>query len=214
MVLSVSSAGPVGDGLREARERLADGSVGKGCESVDGLARPRVGEVEGRLRSPRARAARRARRRGATGRRRRRCARRRRRCARAGRRMPRPSRCPSTRYGIVGTPARRSVPGTLPVSSGSADRSMTSSSSWKATPAFSPKSNIGSSYSRGPLPKMTPACAGSGDERAGLVGEHLQVELDRVIAVLRVRPSRASDRARAARTCRPAAGSRGRRGAP
>src|SRR6187401_3613839 len=45
----VSSAGPVGDGLREAREALTDGSVGKGREGVDRLARPRVGEVEGGL---------------------------------------------------------------------------------------------------------------------------------------------------------------------
>ena len=73
--------------------------------------------------------------------------------------MRHPSRCPRTRYGIVGTPARRSVPGTLPVSSGSAERSITSSRSWKATPTFSPYTTSGFSNSDGPLEKMMPDCA-------------------------------------------------------
>src|SRR5918994_2798763 len=44
------SAGTIRDGLGEARQRLADGAVGKGLERRDGVAGPRVGEVESRLR--------------------------------------------------------------------------------------------------------------------------------------------------------------------
>ena len=60
---------------------------------------------------------------------------------------------------MVGTPARRSVPGTLPVSAGFGERSMTSSISWKATPTLSPYTAIGRSSSSGALEKMMPACA-------------------------------------------------------
>src|SRR6188768_3989415 len=42
------SAGAVGDGLCESRERFADGTVGDRGERLDRLARPRVGEVERR----------------------------------------------------------------------------------------------------------------------------------------------------------------------
>ena len=59
---------------------------------------------------------------------------------------------------------------------------MTSSISWNATPMRSPNSSTGSRYSSGASPKMTPTSAAACDERAGLVGEHLQVVLDRVLA--------------------------------
>ena len=86
---------------------------------------------------------------------------------------------------MVGTPARRSVPGTLPVSSGFADRSITSSSSWNATPIFSPYTRSGSSYSDGRVGEDDAALRRGGDQGTGLVGEHLDVELDRVVVRLR-----------------------------
>src|SRR5690606_12930930 len=61
--------------------------------------------------------------------------------------------------GRVGTPARRSVPASLPVWSIALERSITSSTSWKATPTRSPNSSTGVRYSSGAFEKMTPMTA-------------------------------------------------------
>ena len=71
-----------------------------------------------------------------------------------------------------------------------------------------------SSYSSGACAKIDAGLGGGGDQRPGLVGEHLEVERDGVVALLAGRRSRASGRARGARTCRPAAGWPARPGAP
>ena len=60
--------------------------------------------------------------------------------------------------------------------------------------------------------KMMPDLRGGGDERAGLVGEHLDVVRDRVVAVARADGLVQLAEARAARRCRPAGGWRARRG--
>jgi hypothetical protein len=73
--------------------------------------------------------------------------------------------------------------GTLPVSVGSSERSMTSSSSWKATPTFSPYSSAGRRYSDGASGEDA-GLSGCRDQRSGLVGQHLEVELDGVLAGL------------------------------
>ena len=65
---------------------------------------------------------------------------------------------------------------------------MTSSRSWKATPAFSPKVKIGGLELGRAVAEDHARLGGGRDQRAGLVGEHLQVELDRIL--VRPRPDR------------------------
>jgi hypothetical protein len=60
---------------------------------------------------------------------------------------------------------------------------MTSSSSWKATPTFSPYSSAGRRYSDG-VREEDAGLSGCRDQRSGLVGQHLEVELDGVLAGL------------------------------
>ena len=87
----------------------------------------------------------------------------------------------ASRVGSVGMPSRRSVPGVLPVSS--LVMSMMSSLSWKTTPISSPKSRQHLLHLRRGAGELGAEQGGGRDQRAGLVGDHLQVVVERVVSV-------------------------------
>ena len=112
--------------------------------------------------------------------------------ARAAGHRPDPSERRAYSTGRVRMPSRRSVPGVLPDSVDSEAMSRMSSESWNATPICSPKRAQhvdDGSVDAGERRRRT--AADGGDQRAGLVGEHPQVVLDRVGA--RPRPDGLAD---------------------
>ena len=93
-----------------------------------------------------------------------------------------PSSAGRTAPAASATPSRRSVPGVLPDSVESEAMSRMSSLSWNATPICSPNARSVSTVD-GRRRRSGAELGGGGDQRAGLVGEHAEVVLDRVVAL-------------------------------
>ena len=91
-------------------------------------------------------------------------------------------------------PSRRSVPGSLPEAPPWLTMSSRSSESWKATPDLLAEGGQAATSGVVDTGEARAEPGGGGDQRAGLVGQDVEVVGDRVLARLRRRRSPGSAR--------------------